>query len=256
MQPASAKNKKEWARKRRHAAERWQRHLEQLRLRRDQADRDRKKRLRWLIMMWLTILESVSTRSFFPIHFADADLPVQKRQSKPPRKSEEQSEAADTRTDDERRYLYDYATRHGEEHLEVYDGLTYADIVAYNRVHRPWLFPKFVPIPGMPSRYADEPVHIWTLLNHIGSEYHRKNAITALKLVVSSEAHDWIEACAATDEGWKDLPKCRRRTPEMTIYEFPRAAARWREEQRREAEERKREFKEAPDNAPKPSGLN
>jgi hypothetical protein len=240
-------------RNRRRAAERFRRWIEDLRRRQMQAERDRHRRR--LLALLLALLESKPVQMFFPVVFVVQAPAPPKQQPQPSRKSEEKTATVDTRSDDERRFLYDYATRRGEEHLEVYDGLTYADIVAYNRVHRPWLFPKFVPIPGMPDRYKDEPVHIWTLLDHIGSDYHRKNAIVALKLIVNRDAHDWIDACAATDDGWKDLTKCRRRTPEMTAYEFPRAAARWREDQRREAEERKKELKETPDNELKPPGL-
>ncbi|MGO7638737.1 hypothetical protein, partial [Rhizobium leguminosarum] len=71
----------------------------------------------------------------------------------------------------------------------------------------------------------------------LDSYYHRPEAIKALKLIVDAECHDCIDACTAEASGltWKDLRRqCRRLTPEMTIYEFPRAAARWREERRRE----------------------
>jgi hypothetical protein len=255
MNPSiAAQARKEESRKRRRTAERWRRWIEDLR-RRKMQQQDRDRRRRWLLALLLALLESKPVQMFFPVLIVAPDPALSKQRPKPSRKSEEKSETVDTRTNDERRFLYDYAPRHGEEHLEVYDGLTWNDIVAYNKVHRPWLFPKFVPIPGMPDRYKDEPVHIWTLLDHISSDYHRKNAIVALKLIVNRDAHDWIDACAASDEGWKDLPKCRRPTPEMTIYEFPRTAARWREDQRREAEERKKELKETPDNAPKPPGL-
>lgn len=120
---------------------------------------------------------------FFPVLFAEADARQQKRQSQPSRKSKENTDTVDTRSDDERRYLYDYSTRRGEDELEVYDGLTWPDVVEYNKVHRPWLFPKFIPVPGLPDRYKYEPVHIWSLLDHIGSAYHRPDAIVALKLI-------------------------------------------------------------------------
>jgi hypothetical protein len=256
MKPSTAVQiRKEESRKRRRAAERWQRYIQDLRRRQMQAERDRLRR--WLIALLLTLLESKPMQAFFPVHFVAADPPEQKRQPKPPRKSDEKSETVDTRTDDERRYLYDYATRRGEEHLEVYDGLTYADIVAYNRVHRPWLFPKFVPIPGMPKRYADEPAHVWTLLFEMQYPHARDEAIAALKLIVDPSSHDWISACAkgAGDLTWKDLRKCWSRTPDATLYEFPRYAERWREDLRREAEEKKREVKEAPDSGPRSPGL-
>jgi hypothetical protein len=244
-------------RKRGRALERWQRYLAELRRRREQAERDRKRRLLWLLMIWISILESIPTQSFFPAHFAAGDKPEQKRQPKPSRKSEEKAEIVDTRTDDERRYLYDYATRRGEEHLEVYDGLTYADIVAYNKIHRPWLFPAFKPTPGMPKRYSSEPVHVWTLLFEMQYPHCRPDAIAALKLVVDPTAHDWINACEKEIDGlsYKNLRQCWSKTPEMTVYEFPRAAARWRVEQRREAEERKKEAKETLAADPKPLGL-
>ncbi|MDR6820240.1 hypothetical protein J2X76_005437 [Neorhizobium sp. 2083] len=258
MQPAAAQLEREKQRKRRRAAERWQRHLAELRRRREQADRDRRKRLLWLIMLWLTILESIPTPTFFPVAFAEADPPQQKRQPKPPRKSQKKDEfdnRDDPRSEDDRRYLSDYSPRYGEESQEVYDGLTWNDIIAYNKVHRPWLFPASVPVPGTPKRYIDEPLHVWTLLDHLKHDFLRKDAITALKLLVDGDAHPWIDACAATTNGWKQLCYCRGRTPDMTIAAFPRAAALWREEQRREGEERKREAKETPENnGPKPPG--
>ncbi|MDP9875259.1 hypothetical protein [Agrobacterium tumefaciens] len=136
------------------------------------------------------------------------------------------------------------------------DGLTYADIIALNKIHRPHLFQQPAPIPGMPNRYK-KAVHIWTLLDHLGSDYHRRDAIKALKLLVDESAHDWIDACAkgANGNSWRDLRICRRRTPEMTIYDFPRAAAWWRESVRREEEEKKRTAKDMPDDAPKPPGV-
>lgn len=241
----------------RRAAERWQRHLAELRRRRDQADRDRKKRLRWLIMLWLMILESIPTPLFTPVILPAEDPPQRKRQLSRPRKlckKDELDKRDDPRTDDDRRYLSDYSPRYGEESQEVYDGLTWSDIIAYNKVHRPWLFPVFKPLPGTPQRYIDEQLHIWTLLDHLKHDFLRKDAITALKLLVDPDAHPWIDACAATTNGWKQLCYCRGCTPDMTIAAFPRAAALWREEQRREAEERKKEATETSDNSLKPPG--
>ncbi len=251
--PAAARIRKEETRERRRAAERWRKWIEDLRRRKMQAERDRRRR--WLFALLLVLLESKPVQMFFPVLIVAPDPALPKQQPKPSRKSEEKSETADTRSDDERRYLYDYACRHGEEEVEVYDGLTWNDIVAYNKVHRPHLFPRFVPIPGTPDRYKDEPVHIWTLLFEMQYPHARRDAIAALKLIVDPDSHDWINSCALTTDGWKDLTKCRRKTPAMTIYEFPRAADRWREEQRREAEERKREAKEKPDNGSKPPSL-
>lgn len=248
-------------RKRRRAAERWQRHLADIRRRREQAERERKRRLRWLITLWLMILESIPTPTFFAARFAETDTPRQKRQPQPLRKSRKKDEfdnRDDPRDEYDRRYLSDYSNRYGEENQEVYDGLTHNDIVAYNRVHRPWLFPKFEPVPGMPRRYANEPAHVWTLLFEMQYPHIRDEAIAALKLIVDPASHHWIDACLNEQDGlsYKDIRRqCRRRTPEMTILEFPRAAARWLEEHRREAEERKREAKETADNGPKPRGL-
>jgi hypothetical protein len=258
---AAEKIKKEKQRKRRRAAERWQRHLQELRRRRDQADRDRKKRLLWLIMMWLTILESIPTPTFFDARSVAADPPQQKRQPNPPRKSQKKDEfdnRDDPRNEYERRYLSDYSPRYGEGNEEVYDGLTYNDIIAYNRIHRPWLFPRFEPVLGMPKRYADEPVHVWTLLFEMQYPHIRPDAIAALKLIVDPSAHVWIDACKSEQDGlsYKDLRRqCMRRTPGATLYEFPRAAARWHEQQCREAEERKQGLKETPDSGPRPPGL-
>lgn len=247
-------------RKRRRAAERWQLYLADLRRRRDQAERDRKKRLLWLIMMWLTLLESIPTPSFPVVHFARLDTARQKQQPKPPRKSRKKDsfdKREDPRDEYDRRHLSDYSPRYGEENREVYDGLTHEDIVAYNRIHRPWLFPAFKPTPGMPKRYMYEPAHVWTLLSHMTSDYHRADAIRALKLIVDPAVHDWIDACDKEIDGlsYKDLRRqCMRRTPGATLFEFPRAAERWREQQRREVEERKRDAKETPENnGPKPS---
>ncbi|MBB3408520.1 hypothetical protein FHT87_002423 [Rhizobium sp. BK316] len=240
---------KEEYRKSRHAAERWRKWIKDLRRRQiQQQERDRRRR--WLLALLLALLESKPVQAFFPLVLAEPDPPQQKRQPQPPRKSPKKDgfdQRQDQRTEYDRLYLSDCSTRYGEEHLEVYDGLTWGDIIKYNREHRPWLFPAFTPIPGMPDQYKDEPVHIWTLFDHLASDYHRPAAIEALKLVVDTESHDWVDACAAETNGltWKDLRRqCRRRTPEMTIREFPRAAARWREELRREAEERKKEAKE------------
>ncbi|CDZ73253.1 Hypothetical protein NGAL_HAMBI2610_48830 [Neorhizobium galegae bv. orientalis] len=257
MKPAAAQSNKTDTEESR-VAERFHRWLAGLR-RRKMQQQDRDRRRRWLIALLLALLESKLMQVVFPVHCV-APYPARpKQKSSRPRNSEKSTESADTRTDDERRYLYDYAPRRGEEHLEICDGLTWNDIVAHNRVHRPWLFPKFEPVPGMPTRYADAPVHVWTLLDHIGSAYHRPDAIVALKLITDESVHDWIDACSkgAGDLTWKDLRKCRSRTPNATLYEIPRYAARWREEQRREAEERKREAKETPENnGPKPPGLN
>ncbi|MND52877.1 hypothetical protein D3C80_439020 [compost metagenome] len=261
MQPTVAQLRKEKDRKRRRAAERWQLYLAELRHRRDQTDRDRRRRLLWLIMLWALILEAIPTPTFFFARIPAADLPQQKRQSKPSGKSQKKDEFDkhdDPRSDDERRYLSDYSTRFGEESQQVYDGLTYNDIVALNKIHRPWLFPVFKPVPGMPRRYADEPVHVWTLFYHMTSDYHRPDAIKALKVIADPAAHDWIDACSAEQDGlsYKDLRRqCMRRTPDATLYEFPRAAARWREEKRREAEERKKGIKETPNNGPTPPGI-
>lgn len=247
----------EHERKRRRATERFRRFLEDLR-RRKMQQQDRDRRRRWLITLLLALLESKPMQMFFPIFAVAPDRALPKPRPKASRKSDKKSETVDTRTDDERRFLYDYAPRHEEEHLEVYDGLTYADIVEYNRVHRPWLFPAFTPIPGMPKRYSDEPVHVWTLLYEMQHPHARRDAIAALKRIVDHSSHDWINACEKEIDGlsYKDLRRqCMRRTPEATLYEFPRAAGRWREEQRREAEERKREAKETPENnGPKPTG--
>ncbi|ARQ11020.1 hypothetical protein NXC12_CH03027 [Rhizobium etli] len=258
MKPTRAvKILKEEASKRLGAAERFRRYIQDLRHRQRMKD-ERDRRRKWLLALLLAMLESKPAQAFFPVVFAEPDPAYQKRQPQPTKKSEKNVAADDPRTDDERRYLYDYAPRRGEEHLEVYDGLTYSDIIAKNKIYRPWLFPKFEPIPGMPERYADGPVHIWTLLDHLGSDYHRPEAITALKLIVGVESHDWIDACAAEVDGltWKDLRRqCRRRTPEMTLHEFPRSATRWRDEQRRETEERKREVDETPDDGLKPPNI-
>jgi hypothetical protein len=259
MKPnTAAQLRKEEDLKRRRTAERWRKWIEELRRRQQRQERDRRRR--WLIALLLALIESKPVQMFFPVHFAAADPPQQKRPPKAPRKSQKKDEF-DNRDDPldeyDRRYLSDYSTRYGEENQEVYDGLTHEDIVAYNRVHRPWLFPVFKPVPGMPKRYADEPAHVWTLLFEMQYPHARDEAIAALKLIVDPSSHDWISACAkgVGDLTWKDLRKCRSRTPDATLYEFPRYAERWREEQRREAEERKREAKEAPESDPKPPGL-
>lgn len=261
MQPTAEQIRKENQHERRRAAERWQRYLAELRRRQEQAARDRRKRLLWLIMIWLTILKSIPTQLFFPVYFAEADPPQKKSQpqhGRKYRKKEDFDRRDDPVSDYDRHYLFDHRPRYGEEEQEVYDGLTYNDIVALNRIHRPWLFPVFEPVPGMPKRYADEPVHVWTLLYEMQHPHARGDAFAALKLIVDHTSHDWIDACSAEQDGlsYKDLRRqCMRRTPDATLYEFPRAAARWREDQRREAEERKKEIKETPNNGPKPPGF-
>ncbi|WP_412064670.1 hypothetical protein [Rhizobium sp. SYY.PMSO] len=256
MKPnTAAQARKDESRKRRRAADRWRKWIEDLHRRQQRAERDRRRR--WLLTLLLALLESKPVQAFSPVDFAAQYPTQQKRQPELPRKSEKKAPSADTISDYDRHYLYDHRPRRGEEHLEVYDGLTYEDIAAYNREHRPRLSPKFLHIPGMPKRYSDEPVHIWTLLFEMQYPHARPDAITALKLIVDPSAHAWIDACAAETNGltWKDLSRqCRRRTPEMTAREFPRAAERWREELRSEAEERKKEAKETPSTGPKPPG--
>jgi hypothetical protein len=237
--------KKEEDRKRRRADERWRRYIQDLRRRHMQAERDRRRR--WLLALLLWALESTPVQMFFPMP-DPAPVPPPPPKTSPARKSEKKA-PVEAVSDYDRHYLFDHRPRRGEEHLEVYDGLTYRDIDELNRIHRPHLFPKFTPIPGMPKQYADEPVNVLALFDHMSSDYHRSDAIKALKLIVAPESHAWIDACATETNGltWKDLRRqCRRRTPEMTTREFPRAAERWREELRREAEERKREANETP----------
>lgn len=232
MKPTTQIQKED--RKRRRAAEKIRCWIEQLRRRHMYQERDRRRK--WLLFLLLWALESKPAQMFFP----SPDLPLSPAPEKAKKRKSEKNftNAEETRTDDERRFLFDYAPRRGEENAEVMDGLTWTDIVALNRIHCPYLF-KTAPIPGMPDRYKDNPPHVWSLLDHIGSDYHREDAITALKLLVDKEAHDWIDACStgANGNSWKDLRLVHQRTPQMTIAEFPRAAARWREELRRETEE-------------------
>ncbi|MBN9981861.1 hypothetical protein [Rhizobium laguerreae] len=255
MKPiTAAQTRKEESRKRRRAAERWQRYIQDLR-RRQQMQAESDRRRKWLLLLLLWALESKPAQLFFPS--PDPAPPPTTPKRSAARKSEIKA-AVETLSDYDRHYLYDHRPRRGEEHLEVYDGLTWNDIIAYNRIHRPHLFPAFRPIPGMPKRYADEPVNVWTLFDHMSSDYHRPDAIKALKLIVDSRAHDWIDACATEvgDLTYKDLRRqCKRRTPAMTLHEFPRAATWWRESVRREEEEKKRTVKETSDDAPKLPGV-
>jgi hypothetical protein len=259
MKPnTAAQLRKEEDRKFRYAAERWRKWIEDLRRRQQRNERDRRRKL--LLALLLALLESKPVQAFFPVGFAAQDPARQNRQARPARKLAKNSDLGaedDQRTDYERIYLSDYSPRFGEEHLEVMDGLTWNDIIALHRQYRPHLFPKFTPVPGMPKRYADEAVHIWTLLDHLQYDFLRNDAIKALKLLVDPGSHEWIDTCANGAQGnsWKNLRYCRGRTPDMTLAEFPRAANRWREEQRREAEERKREIKETPVSGPKPPDL-
>jgi hypothetical protein len=232
-------------RKSRRVADQLRRWIEDLRRRQMQAERNRRRK--WLLFLFLALLESKPVQAFFSMR-GFTPLPVPRQMSRQRKSQKEKAANEDMRTDDERRYLYDYAPRRGEESAEVMDGLTWTDIVALNRIYRPHLF-RTAPIPGMPDRYKDKPPHVWTLLDHIGSDYHRKDALAALKLLVDGEAHDWIDACGkgANGSSWKDLRTCRQRTPDMTISDFPRAAAWWRETTRREAEENLK-------NRPKPDG--
>jgi hypothetical protein len=253
MKPTTtAQIRKEEDRKKRRAADDRRRWLE-ARRRQMQVESDRRRK--WLLFLLLMILDSKPAQRFFPSPNPAPPPTTPKRSAV--RKSENKA-AVETLSDYDRHYLYDHRPRRGEEHLEVYDGLTWSDIIALNRIHRPHLFPAFKPIPGMPERYRDEPINVLTLFDHMDSYYHRPDAIKALKLIVDSSAHDWIDACATEvgDLTYKDLRRqCKRRTPAMTLHEFPRAATRWRDEQRREAEEKKRTPKETPDDDPKPPGL-
>lgn len=254
--PIAAQIRKEEARKSKKAVDWFQRWIEDLRRRRMQAEQDRRKK--WLLLLLLWALESKPVQALFALpDSAPQPGPAKRSPARKSAKSNDLAAEDDPRTDYERLYMSDYSTRFGEEHLQVMDGLTWADIVALNRIHRPWLFPKFEPVPGMPTRYTSPEMkpHIWTLLDHLKSDYHRSDAFLALKLVVDKEAHDWIDACAISYGGWKNLCAIRQRTPNATIAEFPRAAARWRSENRVEAKERKREAEETLDNGPKPPGL-
>lgn len=232
-------------RKRRRTAVRWRKWI-----RRRQMLQQRDRRRKWLLALLLWALELQPAQMFFvPLDPAPGPAPVKRLPVKKSAKCSDLTAEDDPRTDYERLYISDCSTRYGEEHQEVMDGLTYHDIVALQRINRPWLFPKFKPIPGMPDRYKDEPVGIWTLLDHLQYDFLRSDAVKALKLLVDPGSHDWIDACAAGTQGnsWKDLRLyCKSRTPDATIQAFPRAAARWREEQRREAEERRKEAKETP----------
>jgi hypothetical protein len=240
-------DQKHISRKLRGARDRWLKWIYDLRRRQDSAKRDRARRRR-LLLLWLWVLELVSIRTL--IRLPDPPL----HETPPTTMSKRKVKTTDVRSDDDRRFLFDYAPRHGEEAQEVFDGLTWSDIVALNRKHRPHLFPEFKPNERMPDRYKDAPVHVWTLLDHIGSDYHRKDAVTALKLLVDKDVREWIDACAtgANGSSWKDLRMCRRKTPSMTLLEFPRAAAQWREDQDRATEESKRELAKSPDDGPTP----
>ncbi|CDZ46980.1 hypothetical protein [Neorhizobium galegae] len=241
---------KDEGRKKRRADERFRRWLED---RRRQMQREHDRRRKWLLLLLLMMFDSKPVRTFF----SSPEPVAVPAKGPPPRKSKKKIAAVETRTDYERHYLFDHAPRRGEERHEVMDGLTYADIIALNKIHRPHLFQRPAPIPGMPDRYKGEAVHIWTLLDHLGSDYHRADAIKALKLLVDESAHDWIDACAkgANGNSWRDLRICRRRTPEMTLCDFPRAAAWWRESVRREEEEKQRTARDTPQDIEKPPGL-
>ena len=117
-------------RKSRRAAERIRRWIEQARRR--HAHQDRERRRKWLLLLLLWALESKPAQMFVP----SPDLPMRPAPEKAKkRKSEKKfADAVETRTDDERRYLFDYAPRRGEENAEVMDGLTWTDIVALNRI--------------------------------------------------------------------------------------------------------------------------
>ncbi|MGO6921258.1 hypothetical protein ACCS39_27385 [Rhizobium ruizarguesonis] len=242
---------KEDRRKRHRFDERIRMYFENLRHRLLQ---ERKRRRKWLLLLLLALFESRPVQTFFTIKLTEQNLRQGNRKLQPS-DAEKHNATTGMLSDDERRFLYDYAPRPGDEHLEVYDGLTHSDIVALNKIHRPWAISKFERIPGMPKRYADSAVHIWTLLDHLDSDYHRPQALEALKLIVDSDAHDWIDACTSEVGGltYKDIRRqCRRRTPAMTIAEFSRSASRWREERRQEIEELKREARETPENGPTP----
>ncbi|NTH43009.1 hypothetical protein G6K98_00025 [Agrobacterium rhizogenes] len=229
--------------------------IEALRQRQLRWERDRRRK--WLLFLLLMLLDSKPAQMFFPSFDPDPapTLPRTNRLRLKKRKKADDETGERPAFDANEHVFFDYSTRPGEHHLHVVDGLTYEDILELNRIHRPHLLKTPASIPGMPDRYKELPPHVWTLVEHLSSAYHRRDAITALKLVVSQEAHDWIDVCSASDDGWKELKRCRMKTPEMTIREFSRAAERWREEHHREAEEQKKEAKETPDNGPKPPGL-
>lgn len=252
MKPTTtAQIRKEEDRKKRRAAKDRRRWLEDRR-REMQAEGDRRRKL--LLFLLLMFLDSKPARLFFP-PYDPAPVPPPASAAQPKRRRKRSDETGERPSfNHEEHICFDYSTRPEERHLHVMDGLTYEDIIDLDRTHRPYLFKTPAPIPGTPDRYSykEMPPHVWTLLDHLGSPYHRPDALTALRLVVNEKAHDWIDACATREGGWKELKRCRTKTPAMTLAEFPRAAARWREAQRREDEERKKESKETPDNGPKP----
>jgi hypothetical protein len=126
----------------------------------------------------------------------------------------------------------DYASRRGEEHKEIMDGLTAADIQQIRDSHR-----QRPRIPGMPDRYSAEWPGVRMLLTHLSEGFLRKDAYTALKGIVPKDMRHWIEDCERCETGWKDLRMCMSATPDATIAAMRRAMWHAEQDKRRKVEE-------------------
>lgn len=211
-------------RKKRDADETRRRRLEDQRRRRKRQE-DEKRRI-WAWVLLLVLLDNLDKQVKALIaSFVDRPAPPPNPYQAPPKLKKVKKEPFDI-GDHIRR---DYATRPGEEHLEIMDGLTATDIHQLRESHRPRLR-----IGGMPERYAHAWPHIWTLLDHLSYDCLRKDAMTAIKMSVPRSLHAWIDERATTVGGWRDIRMCRQTTPEATVGAMRRAA--WQAEECRRQE--------------------
>ncbi|MBO9135152.1 hypothetical protein J5289_21720 [Rhizobium sp. B230/85] len=232
---------KEEARKKRRAEHRWLQYLEDIEQRKKQYERERR-RLALLLIILLIIFSAPIKPVFIRIYSAQVPLAL------PPSRSLKKNERHSSEFDYTLHIERDFAPRYGEENLEIMDGLTADDVAQIRRQHQP---PK-VKIPGMPDRYADEWPHPHTLLDHLQHDFFRADAIAALKKITPAHVHDWLDQ-AAIGDGWKALRLSRQKTKEETLATMPLEAARWREDLKREAEERTRD-EQNPKDSDDPNG--
>ncbi len=200
--------------------------LEEIRRRRKL--RDNQKRRFWAWLLFIQALDNLDrqVKAFAVSLFA--------RLTQPRRPSHPNIKNKIVRTFDMDEHIRrDCASRPGEAHLEIMDGMTHLDIQELKDRHRPR-------IPGLPARYDREWPHIWTLLDHLQYPWFRKDAIKALKMSTPRHVHAWVDECAMTNDGWKDIRKCRRETRDATVAAIQRVAWQAGADRLREIEEIKK----------------
>ncbi|PZM10168.1 hypothetical protein [Rhizobium tubonense] len=206
-------------------------------LRRRQMKGKRHRRRKWLLALMLIIFGQIA-RPFAMT--PPQPLPAPSLKPRPLMKKPTRRKAFDLQEHVDR----DYAPRTGEQAEELFDGLTSRDISQIRYEARPV-------IPGLPERYGKEWPHLFTLLDHLQYPFARQDAITVIKKMVSPAIHDWIDS-SVEEDGGKAIRRCRSKSPEETLAAMPRAASQWREQLRRDAEQRRLDAEEEQKNSSKP----